>query len=363
MLKVLRDRARIIIDLSEGDYIQAGLAGEARPRAVFPSIVGRPRAEASGKRGRASKPMIEHGIVTSWDDLEKQVRAACASLRVAPEEHSMLFVESPVSPKANRERLTELAFESLKAPAFTVVNAALASLRANGRATGIAVLATERDLVAAPVIRGVPSYSAVRRDTFGRRDLTEYLQRELEKRGPALKTTGAAERQIIRDIEEKHSYVALDYDEELMKVGARGSIAPRYKLPGGQMITIGAERFRAPEALFKPSFIGLEQDGIHRLTHESIKKCDVDVRKDLYGNVVMSGGSTMFNGIAERMQKELEALAPDSMTIKIIAPPERQHSVWIGGSILSSLSTFEEMWISKDEYDEAGPSIVHRKCT
>jgi len=115
--------------------------------------------------------------------------------------------------------------------------------------------------------------------------------------------------------------------------------------------------------MFKPNFIGLEQEGVHKLTFQSIMKCDVDIRKDLYGNIVMSGGSTMFNGVAERMQKEVAALAPDSMTIKIIAPPERKYSVWIGGSILSSLSTFEEMWITKNEYDEAGPSIVHRKCT
>jgi len=136
-----------------------------------------------------------------------------------------------------------------------------------------------------------------------------------------------------------------------------------YELPDGQVITIGNERFRCPEVMFKPNFIGLEQEGVHKLTFQSIMKCDVDIRKDLYGNIVMSGGSTMFNGVAERMQKEVAALAPDSMTIKIIAPPERKYSVWIGGSILSSLSTFEEMWITKNEYDEAGPSIVHRKCT
>ena len=129
------------------------------------------------------------------------------------------------------------------------------------------------------------------------------------------------------------------------------------------MITIGSERFRCPEVLFKPNFIGLEQEGIHKLTFQSIMKCDVDIRKDLYNNIVCSGGTTMFEGIAERLQKEIKALAPDSMTIKIIAPPERKYSVWIGGSILSSLSTFEEMWIAKSEYDEAGPSIVHRKCT
>merc|ERR1719180_285936 len=98
------------------------------------------------------------------------------------------------------------------------------------------------------------------------------------------------------------------------------------------------------------------------LAYNSIMKCDVDIRKDLYANTVMSGGTTMYPGIADRMQKEITALAPSTIKIKIIAPPERKYSVWIGGSILASLSTFQQMWISKQEYDECGPSIVHRKC-
>merc|ERR1712173_301510 len=129
------------------------------------------------------------------------------------------------------------------------------------------------------------------------------------------------------------------------------------------VITIGNERFRTPECLWNPSTIGLEDEGIHKLTYTSIMKCDVDIRKDLYSNIVLSGGTTMFPGIADRMKKEMESQAPNSMTIKIVAPPERKYSVWIGGSILASLSTFEEMWITKAEYDESGPSIVHRKCT
>ena len=100
----------------------------------------------------------------------------------------------------------------------------------------------------------------------------------------------------------------------------------------------------------------------HDTTFQSIMKCDVDIRKDLYSNVVLSGGTTMFTGIGERMTKELTALAPSTMKIKVVAPPERKYSVWIGGSILSSLSTFQQMWISKGEYDESGPTIVHRKC-
>jgi actin-related protein len=101
---------------------------------------------------------------------------------------------------------------------------------------------------------------------------------------------------------------------------------------------------------------------VHEIIYNSIMKCDVDIRKDLYGNIVLSGGPTMFPGIVERMNKELVALAPSTMKIRVIAPPERKYSVWIGGAILTSLSTFQQMWISKEEYDEFGPGIVHRKC-
>jgi len=135
-----------------------------------------------------------------------------------------------------------------------------------------------------------------------------------------------------------------------------------YELPDGNIITVGSERFRCPEVLFQPSLVGKEASGVHDTSFQSIMKCDVDIRKDLYSNVVLSGGTTMFGGIGERMTKELTALAPSTMKIKVVAPPERKYSVWIGGSILSSLSTFQQMWISKSEYDDAGPTIVHRKC-
>ena len=140
------------------------------------------------------------------------------------------------------------------------------------------------------------------------------------------------------------------------------SIDKSYELQDSNAITVGNERFRTPEVLFQPSLIGKEASGIHDCTFQTIMKCDVDIRKDLYQNIVLSGGTTMFQGIGERMTKELTALAPSTMKIKVVAPPERKYSVWIGGSILSSLSTFQQMWISKAEYDEAGPSIVHRKC-
>ncbi len=130
----------------------------------------------------------------------------------------------------------------------------------------------------------------------------------------------------------------------------------------GQVITIGSERFRCPEVLFQPSFIGMESTGAHEAVFNSIQKCDLDIRRDMFSNLVMSGGSTMFPGIADRMNKEVTSLAPASVKVKTIAPPERKYSVWMGGSILASLSSFTQMWINKHEYDECGPSIVHRKC-
>jgi actin len=366
----------LVIDNGSG-MCKAGFAGDDAPRSVFPSIVGRPKNtevlvgmeykdsfvgdEAQVLRGVLTlRYPIEHGIVTNWEDMEKIWHYAFYNdLRVEPEDHAVMLTEAPLNPKANRERMTQIMFETFNVPLVYVSIQAVLALYASGRTTGCILDCGDGVAHTVPIFEGYSLPHAIRRLDLAGRDLTNYLMKILTERGYTF--TNSAEREIVKDIKEQLCYVASDYGEEL-KLSGTGFLEKTYELPDGQVIHLGNERFRCPEVLFQPSLLGKELPGMHQQIFDTISDCDIDLRKDLFNNIVLSGGSTMFPGIAERLTIELERLTPPAATVRVIAPPERKYSVWIGGSILASLNTFQTNWITKEEYEECGPQIVHRKC-
>ncbi|XP_077377926.1 actin, nonmuscle-like isoform X3 [Festucalex cinctus] len=328
----------VVFDNGSGTS-KVGFAGDDIPRSVFPNIVGYPKvsvgwaggqmeegrksgvsvggpqgmtmgmstfvgAEAQTKRGVLNlKYPIEHGIINNWDDMEKIWHHSFYNeLCVAPEDHHVLLTEPPLNPKQNREKMAQIMFESFNTTGMFVAIQAVLSLYASGRIT--------------------------------------------------------AERDIVQDVKEKLAYVALDFDEAVQSP----SNLVNYELQDGNFLEIGSELFRCPEPLFQPNHIGREFDGAHKMTFMSIVKCDSGLWKDLYANVVLSGGNTMFPGLAERLKKEMAVLAPPSTEINIVTPPERKYLAWMGGSKMVSLPSFKEQWITRDDYNEVGPSIVHRNA-
>lgn len=306
---------------------------------------------------------LEHGIVKDWGDMEKIWRHTFYdALRVNPEDQAVIVTEAPMNPRKNRERMVELLFDKFNVPAAYVVLQAVMSLYAHGRTTGCVVDSGDGVTHTVPVYEGYSMPHAIQRLNLAGRDLSDYMLKVIAESGVSM--TSSAEKQIVRDMKETSCYVCQgDYEAELKAAHVRPTdYEKHYKLPDGNQVTLTAERFRVPEVMFQPMLVGKEIPGIHESVYKCVQACDVDVRRDLFKNLVLSGGNTMFPGIAERLTAEVKNLAPQKVEVKVNASPHRRYLVWQGASIVSQLTGFENMLISKAEYDEHGAGIVHIKC-
>ncbi|MDI1485487.1 MAG: centractin- actin- protein of the dynactin complex [Ramalina farinacea] len=371
--------APIVLDNGSGT-IRAGFAGEDLPKCYFPSFVGRPKhlrvlagaLEGDvfiGQRAQELRGLLkiryplEHGIVTDWDDMERIWQFVYGEeLKTMSEEHPVLLTEPPLNPRSNRDTAAQILFETFNVPALYTSIQAVLSLYASGRTTGVVLDAGDGVSHAVPVYEGFAMPSSIRRIDIAGRDVTEYLQLLLRKSGYVFSTS--AEKEVVRMMKEKVGYVTLDprkEEKEWSQLGGRGEgKVAEYVLPDGQKMKVGPERWRAPELLFDPEIIGSEYPGVHQIVVDAINRTDMDLRKNLFGNIVLSGGSTLTKGFGDRLLHEVQRLAVKDMRIKIFAPPERKYSTWIGGSILAGLSTFRKMWVNMDEWHE-NPEIIHTK--
>lgn len=386
----------VVIDNGSG-FIKAGIAGESEPKVLFPSFVGKPKhvrlmpggleeervsSVRAGKSGANDDVIVvgeranemrgllklsyamEHGRVQDWGHMESLWHHAYAGLGVAPEDHPVLLTEAPLNPRRHRDRAAEIFFETYNVPALFLSIQAVLSLFASGRTTGVVLDSGDGVTHAVPIYEGFAMPHAIQRINLAGRDVTDYLEVLLRRAGDGYDFHTTAEHQIVRNIKETACYVAEDPAKEEYKIDSDGRSARlvEYKLPDGSVMNIGAEAFRAPELLFHPELAGYEYAGVHQCVANAVHRADMDLRRNLYSNIVLAGGSTLFPGFGKRLLNEVIDLAPKDIKIKISAPQERQTSTWIGGSILASLTTFQSMWVSRAEYKEQGSVVLHRKC-
>ncbi|CEG48928.1 alpha-centractin [Plasmopara halstedii] len=388
----------LVIDNGSG-LMKAGFAGGETPQVVFPSFVGTTKHTRMmpggayeggdvfvGNRVQQHRGLfkiqyaMEHGVITDWNSMHRIWQHVYSKdmLNVQSEDHPVLLTEAPLNPVANRQRAGEVFFETFNVPSLFVSPQAVLSLYASGRTTGVVLDVGDGVTHVVPVYEGFTLPHAITRMDIAGRDVTRHLQLLLRRAGYNFQTS--AEREVVREIKEKLCYVAFNPTKEEQLEAEKLALAVKdmlsaksepsttsgdstsaYFLPDGTLLNIGPERFRAPEVLFRPEIIGSEARGVHECLVQAIMKSDLDLRTTLFSQIILSGGSTLFPGFGDRLLAEVRKKAPKDIKIRISAPPTRIHSTWIGGSILASLATFKNMWITKTEYEEYGASILHRK--
>ncbi|KFQ68445.1 Actin-like 7A, partial [Phaethon lepturus] len=360
----------VVVDIGTG-YFKCGFAGDPWPSYTVSSTVGKPIRETGSNQketfvGRelqnSSVPLtlinpIRHGIVVDWNCVHNTLECIFQTeMKIQPEDHALLVSVPPLCSITDKERYAEMMFEGLHMPAVHIAYQSHLSMYSYGKTSALVVESGHGASHVVPIYDGYIIRSVIGRVDYAGLDITCYLRKLLNESGNVF-----TEHQlnIVQDLKEKCCYTSLDLTQDLSLPVQKQQM--HYELPDGHLITVGKERFLCAEALFKPALLGSQQPGLLQLTLNCLKKCDADVNKKMVENILLCGGSTMMESFADRFQMELARLCPSDNFITA-ASPQRKSSVWIGGSILASLLSFQELWVYRSEYEEYGPSCIFKKC-
>ena len=351
------------------------------------------------KAGMEVGSFIKDGMIEDWNLFEQMMDYSYDKVvKSQSEYHPVLFSEAPWNQAHRREKLTELMFEKYNVPAFFLVKNAVLSAFANGRSTCLVLDSGASHTSAIPVHDGYVLKQAIVKSPLGGDFMTMQCRQFLEESAgiEMVAPYQIAGKEEVRDGEpakwtKKNNLpevtkswhnlmvkeVVQDFQAAVLQVSDSGydeeacSTIPQvtYEFPNGYRNDFGLDRFKISEAIFDPARIKMPHaqtmlSAAHVVT-TSVGMCDIDLRPALYGSVVVTGGNTLIQGFTERLSRDLMVKTPAQMRFKLIAAngnQERRFGSWIGGSILASLGSFQQMWISKHEYEENGKSQVERKC-
>lgn len=365
----------IILD-SGSQFTKIGYSGEDEPKSIYHTIQGRPNFQeliaaeskdvyigndAYKNRGLLSyKYPIKRGTIDKWEDWCSVLKYGFESeLRVDPTEYPVHITEPIQAPAKQRVDLLKYFFEKLEVPAFYISNQALQSVYATGNTTGLAIEVGDGITQIVPVSNGFTLKHASCKVELAGRDVTEFLMDTIYLGNHNISDCAAFE--IVREMKEKVCRVGLDYETDLKSYQGKDGKSEMYKLPDGHTYEVKHQCLMASEILFQPKLDCRDIPGQHWFAKECINKADIDLRPELCSLINFSGGGSMLNGFTERFQQELQSLLPEDCTVNINAPDDRKDLCWLGGSVLTSLESFDSMWITKEEYEEYGDSILQKK--
>eukprot|EP00760_Papus_ankaliazontas_P011905 PhM_4_TR15107/c0_g1_i1/m.63468/K05692/ACTB_G1; actin beta/gamma 1 len=363
----------VVVDIGSG-FTRVGYSGDDSPRITIPTVAGKPsgrgvdtsQVECWNKAHKARDRLsiirpVDRGEVKDWDVMEKMLRSMYTDiLKFEASEPNMplLLSEAALVPREQRERLAQLLFENVGVQSLYFSLSPVMSLYSSGRTTGMVVEMGYGTCTTVPVFEGFGLFHSILQMKFAGSDLTQFMAETITKSGTKL--AQADEKEVAAFVKEKLCEVPRDRETYHGLVADRDDTA-EYELPDGTKVVIGPQRYTLCEALFDPSLCGHDAKGIHQLAVDSTKKCDSDIGPSLYSNVMLAGGSSLFRGLADRLSRELTEAAPMEK-VRVYAATERRNAAWVGGSIFASIPTFQEMWITKTEYEEVGARVVHRNC-